>query len=131
MRATLKPMQFVAIMLLAVAAGAAAQAAQTGQTAQTAQAGDVASGKKVAFSRKQGNCIACHSLPGAAMPGNVGPPLGAWIRSTFRTEHALVRYLYDPAAKIRHVVMPEFGKNRILTRRQLQQVADYLWSLKH
>lgn len=122
MRATLKPVPFFAILLLAGAASAAARAASPA---------DIASGKKIAFSSKEGNCIACHRLPGAAMPGNVGPPLGSWIKGPFPTKQALVRYLYDPAAKIPHIVMPQFGKNHILTSRQLQQVADYLWSLKH
>ncbi len=99
-------------------------------TAYAATPADIAIGKRIAFSRKEGNCIACHSLPGAAMPGNVGPRLGPWIKTVFRTKHELTHYLYDPQGKIPHVVMPEFGKNGVLTEKQLQQVADYLWSLK-
>ena len=96
--------------------------------AQTS-ASDIAAGKKIAFARKQGNCVACHSLPGAAMPGNVGPPLGPWVHGVFHGERELVKYLYDPQGKFVHTVMPEFGKNKILTERQLEQVAAYIWSL--
>ncbi len=110
-----------AAALAVLAAGAAAHAASPAA---------IASGKKIAFSRKKGNCIACHSLPGAAMPGNVGPRLGPWIKSVFRTKQDLVQYLYDPQAKVPHVVMPKFGKNDVLTETELRQVADYLWSLK-
>ena len=98
--------------------------------AYAAAPSDIAAGQQIAFSRKLGNCIACHSLPGAAMPGNVGPRLGPWLKHVFRTKAALEKYLYDPPAKFPHVVMPEFGKNGLLTDKQIQQVADYLWSLK-
>jgi L-cysteine S-thiosulfotransferase len=111
----------LAAALAAVAASAAGHAASPD---------DIASGKKIAFSRSEGNCIACHSLPGAAMAGNIGPRLGPWIKTVFPTKAALVSYLYDPQAKIPHVVMPEFGKNGVLTEKQLQAVADYLWSLE-
>jgi sulfur-oxidizing protein SoxX len=111
----------LALTLATFAAGAAVHAASPA---------DVAAGRKIAFARDKGNCIACHALPGAAMPGNVGPALGHWIKSFFPTKQALVQYLYDPQAKIPHVVMPKFGKNGVLTEQQLQQVADYLWSLK-
>lgn len=94
-----------------------------------ASASDVAAGKKIAFGTKLGNCVACHSLPGAAMAGNVGPRLGPWVHGVFHSESDLVKYLYDPQAKFEHTVMPEFGKNKMLTDEQLQQVAAYVWSL--
>ena len=37
----------------------------------------VAEGKKIAFNRKKGNCIACHMMDNGALPGNIGPPLVA------------------------------------------------------
>lgn len=91
---------------------------------------NIAQGKAIAFSRKLGNCVACHDLPGATMPGNIGPRLGPWVRNVFRTKQQLLRYLYDPQGEIPYVVMPEFGKNKILTEDQLRAIADYLWSLK-
>lgn len=94
-----------------------------------ASASDIAAGKKIAFALKQGNCVACHSLPGAAMPGNVGPPLGPWVRGVFHSRSDLVKYLYDPQGKFPHTVMPAFGRNKILTDKQLEQVAAYIWSL--
>ncbi len=111
----------LAVALAALGTSVAVQAA--------ASQSDIAAGKQIAFSRKDGNCVACHSLPGAEMPGNVGPPLGPWVRQTFHSKRELVQYLYDPQARFPHTVMPELGKNGMLTDKQLQQVTDYLWSL--
>ena len=32
-------------------------------------------GKKIAFNKKKGNCLACHLIPGGDQPGNIAPPL--------------------------------------------------------
>jgi len=111
----------LAVALAALGTSVAVQAA--------ASPSDIAAGKQLAFSRKDGNCVACHSLPGADMPGNVGPSLGPWIKQVFHSKEALVRYLYNPQATFSHTVMPPFGKNGMLSEKQLSQVADYLWSL--
>ena len=37
----------------------------------------VEQGKKLAFNRKKGNCLACHSIAGGSMAGSMGPPLVA------------------------------------------------------
>ncbi len=109
------------VALAAFGMSAAVNAAST--------ASDVAAGKKIAFALKEGNCVACHSLPGAAMAGNVGPRLGPWVHGVFHSESELAKYLYDPQAKFAHTVMPEFGKNKMLTEEQLEQVSAYVWSL--
>ena len=111
----------LAVALAALGTSVAVQAA--------ASPSDITAGKQLAFSRKDGNCVACHSLPGADMPGNVGPSLGPWIKQVFHDKEALVRYLYNPQATFAHTVMPPFGKNGMLSEKQLSQVADYLWSL--
>ena len=47
----------------------------TGMSIASADA--IADGKKVAFDRKKGNCLACHQLPipGIEAYGTIGPPL--------------------------------------------------------
>ena len=75
----------VAAAFLSTAALAATLPAEvtftdTGAVAQslTGQPGDPAAGLKVATTRPEGNCIACHAAQGWAKfpePGNVGPPL--------------------------------------------------------
>ncbi|MBN2679544.1 sulfur oxidation c-type cytochrome SoxX [Acidithiobacillus montserratensis] len=96
-------------------------------------AGNIQAGKAIAFNRAQGNCLACHALPGGTMAGNVGPALpmkGVTFQQMFQTKEKLVAFLGDPEKLFPYANMPEFGKNKVLTQTQLEQVADYLWSLK-
>ena len=46
-------------------------------TAMAADAATIEKGKKVAFDRKKGNCLACHQIEGGSLAGNIGPPLVA------------------------------------------------------
>jgi len=39
-------------------------------------------GKEIAEDRKLGNCLACHMIVGANLPGNIAPPLVA-MKSRF------------------------------------------------
>ncbi len=39
------------------------------------QADNVKEGKKLAFDRKKGNCLACHQIENGELAGNNGPPL--------------------------------------------------------
>ncbi|WP_414041157.1 sulfur oxidation c-type cytochrome SoxX [Acidithiobacillus sp. M4-SHS-6] len=92
---------------------------------------NIAAGKSIAFNRTQGNCLACHVLPGGTMAGNVGPDLSVLpLKAIFKTKEKLVDFLYDPEKMIPHINMPPFGKNKVLTHHQMELVADYLWSLK-
>ena len=59
-----------------------------------ASADDVAEGKKVAFDRKKGNCLACHMMSDGALPGNIGPPLIA-IKARFPDKAALREQIWD------------------------------------
>jgi len=40
-----------------------------------AAAGDSARGREIFVAREAGHCVLCHSAPGIAVAGNVGPPL--------------------------------------------------------
>ena len=54
----------------------------------TAQAGDPVNGRKVAISRKKGNCLACHAMPIPEEPfhGRIAPALmGDWCALFRRT----------------------------------------------
>ncbi len=101
-------------------------------TALAASTGaDVAAGKAIAFNRSEGNCLACHVLPGGSMAGNVGPDLTHFpFKIVFHNRQKLVDFLYDPEKVIPHINMPQFGKNKVLTHKQMELVTDYLWSLQ-
>ena len=48
----------------------------------TVAASAVEQGKKVAFNKKTGNCLACHMIKGGKLAGNMGPPLIGMKRSS-------------------------------------------------
>ncbi|MDD3761108.1 MAG: sulfur oxidation c-type cytochrome SoxX [Acidithiobacillus sp.] len=94
---------------------------------------NIEAGRALAFDRAKGNCLACHALPGGTQAGNVGPALpmkGVTFQQMFQSKEKLVAFLSDPEKLFPYANMPEFGKNKVLTHQELEQVADYLWSLK-
>ena len=96
--------------------------------AADAPAGDIAAGKEIAMDRTKGNCIACHMMPGGQSPGTIGPALIA-IPSRYPTVDKLQAQIHDPTVANPMSAMPPFGKNRILTDKELKDVTAYIWSL--
>jgi len=99
-------------------------------TAQAADApkGDPAAGKAIAMDRAKGNCIACHMIPGGDSPGTIGPALVS-IQNRYPSYEKLHAQIYDPTVANPESAMPPFGKNRILTQQQLDDVTAFIWSL--
>jgi L-cysteine S-thiosulfotransferase len=96
--------------------------------AADAPAGDVEAGKAIAMDRTKGNCIACHMIPGGQSPGTIGPALVA-MASRYPSLEKLHGQIYDPTVANPASAMPPFGKNRILTEKELNDVTAYIWSL--
>jgi sulfur-oxidizing protein SoxX len=90
--------------------------------------GDIEAGKAIAMDRTKGNCIACHMIPGGQSPGTIGPALVA-IQARYPSYQKLEAQLYDPTVVNPTSAMPPFGKNRILTEKELKDVTAYIWSL--
>ena len=105
---------FVILSLVLIAC--ASNPVQTGQ------------GRKLAFDRNKGNCLACHVIADGESPGNIGPPLQA-LSKRFRDQQQLRDFIYDARQNNPETSMPPFGANNILTDAELQQVVDYLWDL--
>lgn len=93
-----------------------------------ASANDIEDGKKVAFDRKKGNCLACHMIPGGSLPGNIGPPLIA-MKDRFPSKAALRAQIWDPTVANPNTIMPPFGKHQILTEKEVDLVTEYIYSL--
>lgn len=93
-----------------------------------ASADDIAEGKKVAFDRKKGNCLACHMMSDGALPGNIGPPLIA-MKARFPDKAALRAQIWDPTVANSNTIMPPFGKHRILTEKEVDLVTEFVYSL--
>jgi sulfur-oxidizing protein SoxX len=105
------------LMAAAVAAGAA-----------DAPAGDIEAGKAVANDRAKGNCVACHMIPGAPSPGTIGPALVA-MKARYPDSGKLHAQIYDSTVANPESAMPPFGRNRLLTEKELNDVTAYIGSL--
>ncbi|MDD3608677.1 MAG: sulfur oxidation c-type cytochrome SoxX [Halothiobacillaceae bacterium] len=86
-------------------------------------------GKKIAFDRGQGNCLACHNIKGGELPGTIGPPLVA-MKMRFPDKKALFDILWDPRpTRGEGTIMPPLGAHGILTKDQIEKVVEYLYTL--
>ncbi|MEZ5541607.1 MAG: sulfur oxidation c-type cytochrome SoxX [Pseudomonadota bacterium] len=87
-----------------------------------------APGKEVAFDRKLGNCLACHAVDDGDLPGNIGPPLIS-MKLRFPDKSKLRAQIWDPTVNNPNTIMPPFGRHKILTEEQIDQVVDYIYTL--
>ena len=88
----------------------------------------VAEGQKLAFDRSKGNCLTCHVIKGGEYPGTIGPELTD-IKSKYPTRDELVAILNDETKRNPLTVMPPFGRNRILTEKEINAIVDFLQTL--
>ncbi len=102
----------------------AALAPPTPASAQSA----VAEGRKLAFDRGKGNCLTCHVIKGGDLPGTIGPEL-VDIKSKYPKREDLVAILNDETLRNPLTVMPPFGRNRLLTEKEINAVVDFLQTL--
>ena len=96
--------------------------------ANAADAKTIAEGKALAFSKKKGNCLACHQISGGSMAGNIGPPLVA-MKARFPDREKLFKQIYDARVNNPHTVMPPFGAYEILSKDEINKIVDYLYTL--
>ncbi len=97
-------------------------------TILAASAEDIAEGKKLAFDRKLGNCLACHAIAGGTLPGNIGPPLIA-MKARFPDKSVLRAQIYDATANNPKTAMPPFGKHGIVSDKQIDLITEFIHTL--
>ena len=98
-------------------------------TAGSAQAQSAAAeGQKLAFDRSKGNCLTCHAIKGGTLPGSIGPEL-IDIKSKYPNREDLVAIISDETLRNPLTIMPPFGRNRILTPKEIDAVVDFLQTL--
>ena len=88
----------------------------------------VKEGKKLAFSRKKGNCLACHSMDDGALAGNGGPPLVA-MKARFPDVEVLKDQIWDASERNPNSIMPPFGRHGILSKGEINKIAAYVHTL--
>lgn len=101
----------------------------------TAQAADkgasaIEEGKKLAFSRAKGNCLACHMAGDGAQPGNIGPALIA-MKLRYPDKQKLYNKIWgtSDSMKVPDSMMPEFGSHGILTDDEISKIVEYIYTL--
>ncbi len=110
------------VLMLALLSGALACSSPA--RAQSA----AAEGQKLAFDRGKGNCLTCHVIKGGNLPGTLGPEL-IDIKSKYPNRDELVAIVFDETKRNPLTVMPPFGRNRILTDKEISAVVDFLQTL--
>jgi L-cysteine S-thiosulfotransferase len=85
-------------------------------------------GKKLAFDRKKGNCLACHGIEGGASPGNIAPALLA-MQKGFSNKTELRAQIWDATVKNPESPMPPFGKHGALSEKEIDLITDFVWTL--
>ncbi|MDQ7090262.1 MAG: sulfur oxidation c-type cytochrome SoxX [Methylococcales bacterium] len=99
-----------------------------GITAEKETSISINSGKKLAFARNKGNCLACHRIEEGEFPGNIGPELKN-IKQRFKSQIQLRQFIWDATAFNSETIMPPFGKHKILTEDEIDRLINYLWTL--
>ena len=89
---------------------------------------NAAEGQKIAFDRAKGNCLSCHDIKGGDLPGTIGPALRD-IKSKYPDRNDLVAILTDETRRNPLTAMPPFGRDRILTRQEIEAIVDFLQTL--
>jgi sulfur-oxidizing protein SoxX len=110
------------VLMLALLCAALACSSPAG--AQSA----AAEGQKLAFDRGKGNCLTCHVIKGGDLPGSIGPELTG-IKVKYPSRDDLVAIVSDETKRNPLTVMPPFGRNRILTDKEISAVVDFLQTL--
>ncbi|MBV9529955.1 MAG: sulfur oxidation c-type cytochrome SoxX [Bradyrhizobium sp.] len=96
--------------------------------AAQAQSSTVEDGKAIAFDRAKGNCLSCHDIKGGDLPGTIGPPLND-MKTRFPNRDELIGIVSDETRRNPQTVMPPFGRNLILTDKEISAIVDFLYSL--
>jgi sulfur-oxidizing protein SoxX len=91
-------------------------------------AADIKKGKKLAFNKKKGNCLACHQIAGGKLPGNIGPPLVA-MKSRFPDFEVLKAQITDSRVKNPNTIMPPFGPHGIISTRDIRMISKFIHTL--
>jgi len=88
----------------------------------------VAEGKKIAFNRKKGNCLACHQIEGGSLAGNIGPPLVA-MKDRYPDKEKLKAQIWDARKNNPNTIMPPFGPHEIISKGEIDKVVEFIYTL--
>ena len=119
--------------VLSIASAVLIAASVSTSTVQAKDAGNQSStpfkeGQELAFSRKKGNCLACHMIKGGTSPGTIAPPLIV-MKSRFPDKNKLRAQIWDASKRNPETSMPLFGRYEVLSEDEINKVVDFIYSL--
>ena len=88
----------------------------------------------VAVNRRGGNCLACHQAMVSPWPegfppgGNIAPPLVA-MKARYPNREDLRAQIWDPTVKNPLTSMPPFGKHKLISEEDIDNLVDWLLSI--
>ncbi len=85
-------------------------------------------GKEIAFDRKRGNCLGCHTIKDGESPGNLAPPL-LMMKERFPDKAKLRAQIWDSTVSNPLSIMPPFGRHKILSEEQIDKLTEFVYSL--
>ena len=88
-------------------------------------------GRQIAHDHFKGNCLACHQMPNdksAKSKANIAPVL-IDIKIKYPDKNKLFNRVYDPSLINPNTIMPPYGKNSILSTKEIYDLIDYLYTL--
>jgi sulfur-oxidizing protein SoxX len=116
------------ITALAISTAVVAAPVTSVQAAEGAKS-SVEEGKKLAYSRSKGNCLACHMAGDGAMPGNIGPALIA-MKLRYPDKQKLFDKVWGKeGTQANQSMMPAFGASGILSDDEISKIVDYIYTL--
>lgn len=113
--------------IIAVAITGLGLASATVSAAGTSKS-DIEKGQEIAFSRKKGNCLACHKIKGGKLPGNIAPPLVA-MQQRFPDKAKLRAQIFDSTVASPNSIMPPFGRHKIISGKEIDLVTEFIHQL--
>lgn len=87
-----------------------------------------------AIIRSKGNCLACHDMQTPRFPkdlpasGNIAPPLVV-MKARFPDREKLRAQIWDATVANPHTIMIPFGKNGVLSEKEIDNIVDFLYTL--
>ena len=88
----------------------------------------LADGKTISFDTSKGNCLACHAIEDGESPGNIGPELSN-MKARYPDKSLLRNRIWDETKFNPITVMSPFGKYRILSEDEIDQVVEFIYNL--
>ena len=98
------------------------------QSVSAAEASAVEEGKKIAFHRKKGNCLACHKIAGGSLAGNIGPEL-VNMKARYPDKSKLRAQIWDATVMNKNTIMPPFGKHKMISEQDIDKIVEFIYTL--